>query len=142
MILQVILACVICFAITALAGKLLIPELVKLKAGQSIKEIGPTWHMTKQGTPTMGGLMFIIGIGVTVVALGWRGMAQGDFTHIYVYLFALVFGVIGYIDDYQKVKNHHNTGLTAIQKFLLQLAAAVAFLCLLCLLYTSDAADD
>lgn len=131
MILQVILACVICFAITALAGKLLIPELVKLKAGQSIKEIGPTWHMTKQGTPTMGGLMFIIGIGITVVALGWRGMAQGDFTHIYVYLFALVFGVIGYIDDYQKVKHHHNTGLTAIQKFLLQLAAAVAFLCLL-----------
>ena len=131
MILQVILACVICFAITALTGKLLIPELVKLKAGQSIKEIGPTWHMTKQGTPTMGGLMFIIGIGVTVVALGWRGMAQGDFTHIYVYLFALVFGVIGYIDDYQKVKHHHNTGLTAIQKFLLQLAAAVAFLCLL-----------
>lgn len=131
MILQVILACVVCFAITALAGKLLIPELVKLKAGQSIKEIGPTWHMTKQGTPTMGGLMFIIGIGVTVVALGWRGMAQGDFTHIYVYLFALVFGVIGYIDDYQKVKHHHNTGLTAIQKFLLQLAAAVAFLCLL-----------
>ena len=131
MILQVILACVICFAITALAGQLLIPELVKLKAGQSITEIGPTWHMTKQGTPTMGGLMFIIGIGVTVVALGWRGMAQGDFTHIYVYLFALVFGVIGYIDDYQKVKHHHNTGLTAIQKFLLQLAAAVAFLCLL-----------
>ena len=87
--------------------------------------------MTKQGTPTMGGLMFIIGIGITVVALGWRGMAQGDFTHIYVYLFALVFGVIGYIDDYQKVKHHHNTGLTAIQKFLLQLAAAVAFLCLL-----------
>ena len=44
MILQVILACVICFAITAVAGKLLIPELVKLKAGQSIKEIGPTWR--------------------------------------------------------------------------------------------------
>ena len=131
MILQVILACVICFAITAVAGKLLIPELVKLKAGQSIKEIGPTWHMTKQGTPTMGGLMFIIGIGITVVILGWKGMVQGDFTHIYVYLFALVFGVIGYIDDYQKVKHHRNTGLTAIQKFLLQLAAAVAFLCLL-----------
>ena len=55
MILQVILACVLCFAITAVAGKLLIPELIKLKAGQSIKEVGPTWHMTKQGTPTMGG---------------------------------------------------------------------------------------
>ncbi len=131
MVLQVILSCVICFAITAVAGRLLIPELVKLKAGQSIKEIGPTWHMTKQGTPTMGGLMFIIGIGVTVLAVGWRGMAAGDFTHIYVYLLSLVFGIIGYIDDYQKVKNHRNTGLTAIQKFVLQLAAAVAFLCLL-----------
>ena len=131
MILQVILACVLCFVITAVAGKLLIPELIKLKAGQSIKEVGPTWHMTKQGTPTMGGLMFIIGIGITVVALGWKGMINGDFTHIYVYLFALIFGVIGYIDDYQKVKHHRNTGLTAIQKFVLQLAAAVAFLCLL-----------
>ena len=131
MILQVILACVICFAITALAGKLLIPELVKLKAGQSIKEIGPTWHMTKQGTPTMGGLMFIIGIGITILVLGWRNMLAGDFSHLYVYVFSLVFGAIGFIDDYQKVKHHHNTGLTAIQKFLLQLAAAVAFLCLL-----------
>ena len=131
MSLQVILACVICFAITAVAGKLLIPELVKLKAGQSIKEIGPTWHMTKQGTPTMGGLMFIIGIGLTIVALGWQRMMAGSFVHLYVYLFALVFGVIGYIDDYQKVKHHQNTGLTAPQKFILQLAAAVAFLCLM-----------
>ncbi len=58
-------------------------------------------------------------------------MLEGNFTHLYVYVFALVFGVIGYIDDYQKVKHHHNTGLTAPQKFLLQLAAAIAFLCLM-----------
>jgi phospho-N-acetylmuramoyl-pentapeptide-transferase len=113
------------------AGKLLIPALVRLKAGQSIKEIGPTWHMTKQGTPTMGGLMFIIGIGVAILIAGWPNMMQGDFTHLYVYAFAMVFGVIGYIDDYQKVKHKQNTGLTSIQKFLLQLAAAIAFLCLM-----------
>ncbi len=58
-------------------------------------------------------------------------MMAGDFVHLYVYVFALVFGVIGYIDDYQKVKHHQNTGLTAPQKFILQLAAAVAFLCLM-----------
>jgi len=81
--------------------------------------------------PTMGGLMFIIGIGIAILILGWRGMLEGNFTHLYVYVFALVFGVIGYIDDYQKVKHHHNTGLTAPQKFLLQLAAAIAFLCLM-----------
>ena len=61
MILQVILACVLCFAITAVAGKLLIPELIKLKAGQSIKEVGTNWHKNKQGTPTMGRIMNIIG---------------------------------------------------------------------------------
>ena len=129
--LKILLACAVSFVITAVAGRLLIPELIKLKAGQSIKEDGPKWHMTKRGTPTMGGLMFIIGIGVAVLTVGWPGMVKGDFTHLYVYLFALVFGVIGYIDDYQKVKHHQNTGLTAMQKFVLQLAAAVAFLCLL-----------
>ncbi len=128
---HMILALVIGFAVTAAAGKLLIPVLISLKAGQSIKEIGSSWHMSKQGPPTLGGLMFIIGIGAAILIAGWKGMTEGRFTHLYVYGFSLVFGVIGYIDDYQKVKYHHNTGLTALQKFLLQLAAAVAFLCLM-----------
>ena len=58
-------------------------------------------------------------------------MMAGDWTHIYVFLFALVFGVIGFLDDYEKVKRHQNLGLTAIQKFLLQLAAAILFLMLM-----------
>ena len=128
---EIILAGVVSLVITLAAGKLLIPALIRLKAGQSIKEVGPTWHKGKQGTPTMGGLMFIIGIGIAILIIGWKGMLEGNFTHLYVYVFALVFGVIGYIDDYQKVKHHQNTGLTAPQKFLLQLAAAVAFLCLM-----------
>ena len=130
-IMELVLPAAVSFLITAIAGKLLIPALVRLKAGQSIKEIGPAWHMAKQGTPTMGGLMFIIGIGLTIVVLGWQRMMAGEFVHLYVYLFALVFGLIGYIDDFQKVKRHQNTGLTALQKFVLQLAAAVAFLCLM-----------
>ena len=128
---EIVLPAVVCFAITAVVGRLLIPALRRLKAGQAIKEIGPSWHMTKQGTPTMGGLMFIIGIGITILVLGWRNMLAGDFSHLYVYVFSLVFGAIGFIDDYQKVKHHRNTGLTAPQKFILQLAAAVAFLCLM-----------
>ena len=128
---NILLAGVISLIVSAVAGKLLIPALVKMKVGQSIKEIGPSWHMNKQGTPTMGGLMFIIGIGVAILLCGWPGMKTGDFTHLYVFGFALVFGVIGYIDDYQKIKHKENTGLTAPQKFLLQLAAAVAFLCLM-----------
>ena len=89
-IMEIVLPAVVSFIVTAIAGKLLILALVRLKAGQSIKEIGPTWHMTKQGTPTMGGLMFIIGIGLTIVVLGWRRMMAGEFVHLYVYLFALV----------------------------------------------------
>ena len=129
--LQLALALLVSFLVTAVVGKFLIPALRALKAGQSIKEIGPTWHQSKQGTPTMGGIMFIIGILAAVVIGGWQNMRSGDFTHLYIFLFALVFGIIGFIDDYQKVVHHRNTGLTASQKFLLQLAAAIAFLCLM-----------
>ena len=102
-----------------------------LHAGQSIKEIGPTWHMSKQGTPTMGGLMFIAAIGVVTVAMGWGHIAEGDRGGLYVFLFALVFGAIGFIDDYMKVVHHENTGLTAGWKFLLQLSAAILMTVLL-----------
>jgi len=127
----IIAAPVAAFIVTALVGKLLIPALRRLKAGQSIKEIGPTWHMSKQGTPTMGGIMFIVGIAVAILICGWSNMLGGDFSHLYIFLFSLVFGLIGYIDDYQKVVHHRNTGLTGWQKLALQLAAAIAFLCLM-----------
>lgn len=126
-----ILAAVVSFVLTLLIGRFLIPELRKLKAGQEIREDGPTWHAGKAGTPTMGGIMFIIGSGVTVFLLGWGQMLEGKFTHLYVYLFALIFGLIGFVDDYRKVRQHQNEGLTAKQKFVLQLAAAVVFLCLM-----------
>ena len=126
-----ILAAVVSFVLTLLIGRFLIPELRKLKAGQEIREDGPTWHAGKAGTPTMGGIMFIIGAGVTVFVLGWGQMLNGKFTHLYVYLFALIFGLIGFVDDYRKVRQHQNEGLTAKQKFILQLAAAILFLCLM-----------
>ena len=75
--------------------------------------------------------MFILGTGVVILLLGWNQMLNGEFDHLYIYLFALVFGLIGFADDYRKVKRHQNEGLTARQKFVLQLAAAVAFLCLM-----------
>ncbi len=126
-----IISFIVAFGLSALIGRFLIPWLRALKAGQTIKEIGPKWHMSKQGTPTMGGIMFIIGILIAVVVAGWQDFAQGDFTALIVYAFALVFGIIGFIDDFFKVKFHKNEGLTAAQKFLLQLAAAIAFVVLL-----------
>ena len=129
---EMIIACVLSFAATALLGwQVILPALRRLKAGQEIREVGPRWHSTKAGTPTMGGLMFIVGTAISILLMGWPRMAAGDLTHIYVFLFALVFGVIGFLDDYEKVKRHQNLGLTAIQKFLLQLAAAILFLMLM-----------
>ena len=129
---MMIVACLVSFAVTVLVGgKWILPALRRMKAGQSIREDGPKWHAGKAGTPTMGGLMFILGIGAAVVIAGWGEMRRGVYTHLYVFLFALVFGAIGFFDDYQKVKKHQNLGLTAGQKFILQLAAAAAFLALM-----------
>lgn len=130
MIIGYVIVVLLSFVITAVVGKFLVPALRRWKAGQSIKTDGPTWHMSKQGTPTMGGIMFITGIAVTVVAALAAGFA-GDVSGLLVLAFALVFGVIGFVDDYAKLKKKENTGLTAPQKFLLQLAAAIAFTALL-----------
>ena len=75
--------------------------------------------------------MFILGTGITVFLLGWGEMLRGSFIHLYIFLFALVFGMIGFVDDYRKVRQHQNEGLTARQKFVLQLAAAILFLSLM-----------
>ncbi len=126
-----ILSFIVAFGVCVIAGQILIPLLRRWKAGQSIRTDGPTWHMSKQGTPTMGGIMFILAIGAAILVSGWEELKAGSYNHLYVFLFALVFGVIGMIDDFQKLRHHANEGLTAAQKFLLQLAAAIAFLALL-----------
>ena len=127
----IILASITAFAISAVTGHYLVPALRRLKAGQSIREDGPTWHMGKQGTPTMGGLMFILAVAVSVLVFGWKEMMTGNVIHLFVLGFALLFGAIGFLDDWQKVKKKQNLGLTALQKFLLQVAASVVFLCLM-----------
>ena len=130
-IIKLLAAVVLGFVLTAALGKVVIPALRRMKAGQSIKEDGPTWHMAKQGTPTMGGVMFILAVIVTVLVLNASAILAGDLTSVFVLLFSLVFGLIGMVDDYAKIKKKENTGLTASQKFLLQLAAAVLFTVLL-----------
>lgn len=119
------------FLLTVLFGRLLIPVLRALKAGQSIKEIGPTWHMSKQGTPTMGGLMFIAAMATAILMISWGTPREGGRGALYVFVFSLVFGIIGFLDDWMKVVRHENTGLTAAQKFLLQLAASILMVVLL-----------
>lgn len=130
-LLKILVAAVVAFVISAVIGKFLVPALRRWKAGQSIKEDGPTWHMSKQGTPTMGGLMFILATIIVVMVFNGPAILSGDWTSVIVLVFALVFGAIGFLDDYAKIKKKENTGLTAGQKFLLQLAAAILFIVLL-----------
>lgn len=131
MMTHLILSFFIAFAVTAALGFVLIPLLRRLKAGQSIKRNGPVWHMSKEGTPTMGGLMFIAAMLLVCVIFAFVYGGRDGAVLAAMFAFALVFGVIGFIDDFEKVRHHGNEGLTALQKFLLQLAAAVAFVLLL-----------
>ena len=122
-----ILSFILAFGVAAIAGLVLVPMLRRMKAGQMIREDGPTWHMSKQGTPSMGGLMFILAIAVAILIAGAEQLGGGSSGHLVVFLFALVFGVIGFVDDFQKLRHKANEGLTAAQKFLLQLAASIFF---------------
>lgn len=131
MTLKLIIALAAGFAVSACVGAFLVPWLRRVKAGQSIKEIGPAWHMNKNGTPTMGGIMFITATAAVCLSVGLEPLRDGEWSHIIVLVFGMVFGAIGFLDDYEKLRHHENTGLRAKMKFLLQLAAAVIFLILL-----------
>lgn len=110
---------------TGALGYLLLPMLRALKAGQSIREIGPTWHNYKAGTPMMGGLMFIFG---TVLCLAANIPFMEDYTVFYALALALCFGFIGFLDDFTKAKYKRNLGLTSAQKAMLQMAVSAVFL--------------
>ena len=131
MTIKLITAFVLAFLFSTAFGKFYIPWLKKQKAGQEIKEIGPKWHMSKTGTPTMGGVMFIGAAAFVLLTVGFDGMLHGEYVHIFVFLFALVFGIIGFLDDWEKIKKKQNLGLTAKAKFLLQLVAALVFILLM-----------
>ena len=128
---RVVFTVIAAFVVSFVLMRMLIPALRALKAGQSIREIGPNWHKDKEGTPTMGGIGFITAAILCVLVAGWPYMMQGHFEHLYALAFAMVFGIIGFIDDFMKVKFKRNLGLTAWQKLILQLAAAAAYLALL-----------
>ena len=127
---KLILTILASFVASLILGKILIPVLRALKAGQSIREDGPTWHNSKAGTPTMGGLSFI-GASVLSLVFGFSGMVSGDFTALYVLLLSLCFGLVGFLDDFFKVKYKRNLGLTSIQKACLQMAVSAIFLYIL-----------
>lgn len=130
------IAAVLSFVVTAVLGKFLIPFLTKLKYGQTIREDGPTWHKVKEGTPTMGGLMFIAGITLSCivgailfyVSIGTAVSAHEIARQTAGIIMALMFGLVGFIDDYIKVVKKRNLGLTAKAKIVFQTLITASYL--------------
>lgn len=130
--------------VTAVSGLFIIPALHRMHFGQTIKEIGPTWHAGKNGTPTMGGLTFYLG-DVLGVAAGYavlvlcapllmNGFASVQSVTLYICLLtAFAFGAVGFVDDYIKVVKKRNLGLRARAKIVAQVLITAAFLCALVL---------
>ena len=131
---------VLAFAVTALAGPVFIPWLRRLKFGQEIREEGPSWHQKKSGTPTMGGLMFILGILVAVLcsyfitALSAEGSSLNASKAWIMLIVSVGFGAIGFADDFIKVVKKRNLGFRALPKFLLQIGLTLAYICVLMLM--------
>ncbi len=138
----ILIAGVAGFAVTGVLGFIMIPWLRKLKFGQTILDIGPKWHSSKQGTPTMGGFMFIIGTCAAILlAVITDKLTGGDIAasgsllpeEMYTKLWsgvimALAFALIGFIDDYIEVAMHQNLGLTIKQKTVMQFFVSLAYL--------------
>ena len=123
------------FVLTAILCRIIIPILRNKKAGQIIRPEGPKWHATKAGTPTMGGICFIMAM--LIVLLGMtvffaiRGRQRELIPLALTMALAVMNGMIGFVDDYCKLLKKQNEGLKAYQKFLLQVVAAGAYIFLL-----------
>ena len=138
--LSVIIAALVAFLVTAISGFVIIPYLRKLKFGQTILDIGPNWHKEKQGTPTMGGIMIILGFILSIVAAISYAVISNEALYITLknkfsftvftagIAMALLMSAVGFMDDYIKVVKKRNLGLTAKQKTFLQLLISAGYL--------------
>lgn len=120
------------FLLTVVFGRVLVPVLRRRRAGQPILEIGPAWHMSKAGTPTLGGLAFIGGIGGALLLCGafWVATERAELWRVpaLVFGYAVACGCIGFFDDYRKLRKRENKGLSPWEKYLLQLGVSALFI--------------
>lgn len=119
---QLIFAVILSFVISLAVGELVLPLLRRMKLGQFVRDDGPQSHLKKQGTPTMGGVIMIVGVVITSLAL-----AKGDQQMLVVAVLSVVcYGIVGFLDDFIKTVKKRSLGLKPYQKALAQLGFAVA----------------
>jgi len=114
------------FVLVILMGPKFIPFLKRLKFGQEVRDCGPESHLKKQGTPTMGGIMILAGI-VLASLIGFAAVKEISETALQVLFLTVSFGLIGFVDDFLKIRRHNSAGLSAKGKLALQLIAAIGF---------------
>ena len=102
------LAFLLALAVAVVVGKFYVPWLRRIKAGQEIREEGPSWHQSKSGTPTMGGIIFIAGVFAAVFVVGFMAIVKKDLGGVYVLVFSMLYGTIGFLDDFEKLKKKQN----------------------------------
>lgn len=127
MILEFVLAVLATFALTVLFARILIPVLKSKKMGQKILDIGPRWHKSKEGTPTMGGICFVCAM-MIVLAVALVITPENIGPIILVFCLGLGNCLVGMVDDYAKLVKKQNEGLKPWQKIILQLVVAGLFL--------------
>ena len=126
------LSLVLGLVITLILEKKFIPFLMRIKMGQVILDIGPRWHKSKEGTPTMGGIFFIASITLVTLACGtYYVVRDGNWSVLITLGMMVLFGGIGFIDDYTKFVKKQNAGLTARQKLVLQFIVSAAYVALM-----------
>ena len=139
MLISFIIAVLLSFTITVLLSKKFIPFLISKKMNQPIYEMGPRWHKSKAGTPTMGGIFFISAILLTVAVLSFFAIDKNALAPVWTTLgMAMLFAAVGFIDDRAKLLKKQNEGLKAYQKFLLQLVVATLYIGAMCALGYMD----
>ncbi|MGM0750336.1 MAG: phospho-N-acetylmuramoyl-pentapeptide-transferase [Bacillota bacterium] len=117
---------IMAFLITVLLAPVFIPFLRRLKFGQSIRDEGPQSHQKKTGTPTMGGIVFLVSIVITTFVMIGKYSEPGPETYLMI-LVTVGFGLLGFLDDFIKVVMKRNLGLTSKQKLLGQIVISVIF---------------
>ena len=115
------------FVLSLIAAVILIPILKKLKVGQSVSKLINERHLKKDGTPTIGGLIFIIPTIIIMVILHLRGSIEFNANLIILMFVFLAYGALGFVDDFLKVKFHNNKGLSIVSKLIFQTIIALVF---------------
>lgn len=115
------------FVLSLITGLMVIPLFRKLHFGQSVSKFISKRHLEKEGTPTMGGVIFIVPVIVSLTLLYIKGSIDISYNLVIIVFVFLAYAFLGFLDDFLKIKYHNNNGISLVNKFLIQMIIALIF---------------